>query len=348
MYKEHKKYRRVFGIIKTSETEKEGVAMNRKACIIGGETHLSEITGCIGKGIDLVAVSVNEDIYNKHFKQYGIPNYRNADAMPENHALDLAGIANENDLKFETVQKCMTRGMDVVVDKPLCITRNEQAEIEKTVSRLKKDIIMLLTLRGNPSYMAVKECMDKKMIGEPVHCHIRMSVQLKKEQRPPWFLDVNRSGGMFLDLLIHGIDALEWMTGLKIQSILARTGNIGYENEVNLRNHASMYCELSNGGTAVIEGQRMLPQTKGSDYRVMIAGTQGVLDMDMAAGTVFCTNQESVGMKVPLPERMSVVETWLKGSPIVNTEHSLRANRIAVIATESAITGKKIVIDDSF
>ena len=39
-------------------------------------------------------------------------------------------------------------------------------------------------------------------------------MQLKREERPPWFLDCRRSGGLFLDLLIHGIDQVEWGAGL--------------------------------------------------------------------------------------------------------------------------------------
>jgi hypothetical protein len=37
MYKEHKKYRRVLGIIKTNETEKEGVAIHRSFIVGHGK-----------------------------------------------------------------------------------------------------------------------------------------------------------------------------------------------------------------------------------------------------------------------------------------------------------------------
>jgi len=318
--------------------------MVKKVCIIGGETHIGEIISCLGKGMELLAVCVNDDVYNKFFVKYGIPNYTDDDKMLAENKCDVVGIANENDKKFESVMKCLNNGLDVIVDKPLCITMKEQILLEKKADETKRDILMLLTLRGNPPYMAVKRCIDNNIIGAPVFSHIRMSVQLKKEQRPPWFLDVNRSGGLFLDLLIHGIDVLEWITGYKIKSMVSNTGNIGHEQDINLRNHASLFCELSNGGTAVIEGQRMLPSVKGSDYRIMIAGTEGYLDMDMVSGKVVCTNSKGLNIEVTLPAKVSVVEKWLLKDPIVGTQESLRANRLAVMATEAAQIGMRVII----
>ena len=62
----------------------KGYRMSKKVCIIGGETHLGEITGCIGQGMDLVAVCVKEELYLQHFAKYNVPNYANEDDLLAN------------------------------------------------------------------------------------------------------------------------------------------------------------------------------------------------------------------------------------------------------------------------
>jgi len=153
------------------------------------------------------------------------------------------------------------------------------------------------------------------------------------------------AGGPILDLLIHGIDQVEWATGSRIVAIMAVMGNLSDPADEHLRDHAAVFCELENGGSAVVEGQRMLPDTKGSDYRVHVAGTLGYADLDHVAKTLHLTTPEAAEAPVNgFPADVSMVRQWLAGGDLVTQEESLRANRLSVIATESAASGKRIVI----
>jgi len=72
---------------------------------------------------------------------------------------------------------------------------------------------------------------------------------------------------------------VEWLTGRRIVAFTANMGNLGFPEEKHLRDHAAVYCELDDESSALVEGQRMLPDTKGSDYRVHISGTKGYADL---------------------------------------------------------------------
>ncbi len=164
-----------------------------------------------------------------------------------------------------------------------------------------------------------------------------MAVRLKRKERPAWFLDVRRGGGLFLDLLIHGIDQVEWVTGARITALSAAMGNLGDPDDQRLRDHASVFCELDNGGSAVIEGQRMLPDTRGSDYRMLVAGTLGYTDLSMAGNSLTVTTPAGADTPVTsLPGAQSVVADWLGGGNLVDQAASLRANRLSVLATQAA------------
>ena len=309
----------------------------KRVGIIGGETHIGEITALNGQKLEVAGACVRPDQADAAAAQFGCPIFDSIDALLD-AGLDIVAVANENDLRMDGIVPALERGCDLVVDKPLCIRLEDQGRIEALLSEQSEEkLLMLLTLRGTPVYMGLQQAVSSGRIGEPVFTHVRMAVRLKREERPPWFLDSRRSGGLFLDLLIHGLDALEWITGRRVLSMVAQTGNLDNADDPEIRDHASVYCRMDNGSTAIVEGQRMLPDSKGSDYRVHVAGTQGYADLDLVSGSLHVTDPDGADAAVNvLPDPISVVADWLDGGDVVPQSASLRANRLALLATASA------------
>ena len=259
-------------------------SIKKRVAIIGGETHIGEITQLAGEQLEIVGAVVREDQREQAEADFKAPVFAEETILYAQGKPHIAAIANENDRKAATVLRALEEGCDVVVDKPLARTMTEQEQIESHLhGHPERKLLMLLTLRGNPLWAGMRKQVQSGLIGSSAFCHVRMAVRLKREERPPWFLDLRRSGGLFLDLLIHGIDQVEWVTGTRITALTATTGNLGDPTDEQLRDHAAVFCELDNGASALIEGQRMLPDTKGSDYRMLVAGTQGYADLAMAS-----------------------------------------------------------------
>ena len=318
----------------------------KRAAIIGGETHIGEITQLVGKKLELVGVVVREDQREKAASDFGVQVFTDESELYARTKPEIVAIANENDRKAATILHALDENCDVVVDKPLAITMEEQEQIERHLdAHPERKLLMLLTLRGQPLWAGMRKQVQSGTIGSPAFCHVRMAVRLKREERPPWFLDVRRSGGVFLDLLIHGIDQVEWATGARITALSATTGNFSDPADPHLRDHAAVFCELENGASALIEGQRMLPDTKGSDYRMLVAGTQGYADLSMAGNTLTVTTpHEADAPLTTLPEPQSVVADWLARGDLVDQAASLRANRLSVLATQAAETHIRLTI----
>jgi hypothetical protein len=90
----------------------------------------------------------------------------------------------------------------------------------------------------------------------------------------------------------------------------------------------------------------MLPDTKASDYRVTVAGTNGYIDLIDSPAKLTMTNADEANIEIgDLPERTLVVRDWLNGGDLVPQEASLRANRLALAATLSARTRQRVVAD---
>lgn len=307
----------------------------KRVLIIGGETHIGEITALRGDKLEIVGAAVREDQLEWAREQFECEVGTDYVAMLDALKPDIAAIANANDLKAQAVLLCLQRGVDVIVDKPLALNMAEQEAVEQALGE-GCYLLHLLTLRGNPQYRGLQQLVSGGRIGKPVFCHVRMAVQLKPEARPAWFLDYRRSGGLFLDLLIHGLDQVEWCTGQRIVAMTAVTGNLSRPQEQWLHDHASVFCELDDGSTALVEGQRLLPATKGSDYRMQVVGTEGVADLVMGEALTVTDPSGADTAIEDLPEAVSVVADWLNCGNLVPAAASLRANRLAVLATVAA------------
>jgi predicted dehydrogenase len=312
--------------------------------IVGGETHLSEITQLQDRSLQIVGTCMKAEQRRKALPGLEVTNYADQKAMLAAVRPDIVAIANENDLKFAAIMESLKAGCDVIVDKPLCLTFDEQRRMEDYLTtHPERRLLNLLTLRGNPPWLALREQAASDAIGSPAFVHIRMAVQLKRANRPPWFLDCRRSGGMFLDLLIHGLDQVEWLTGTRITAVAANTGNLSDPADPHLRDHAAVYCELDNGGSAVVDGQRLLPATQGSDYRALAAGSAGYLEMRANPPALTLTNAAGAGQTIEnLPAARSIVQDWLEHGRMVPQEASLRANRLALLATRAAETKQRL------
>ena len=312
--------------------------------IVGGETHIGEITKLSGAELQIVAAAVRPEQAGWAREQFGCDVLANFQSLLARDDVDLVAVANENDRKAGVILAALRSGRDVIVDKPLALTMAGQEEIESALEQDRwRRLLMLLTLRGHPLWRGTREVIRSGKIGSPAFTHIRMAVQLKRAERPPWFLDIRRSGGLFLDLLIHGLDQVEWLTGRRIVAVTANTGNLSDASDVHLRDHAAVYCELDDGTAAVVEGQRMLPDTKKSDYRVTVAGTKGYADLAVAENRLVVTSPAGAAEEIQtFPEPKSVVANWLRSGDLVPQAASLRANRLAILATLSADRGRRM------
>jgi len=167
-----------------------------KVGIIGGETHFGEITQLQGKALEIMAAAVRPEQVEWAQETFGCRVFENTENLLACKDLDLIFVANENDRRAEAIVAVLGAGCDVIVDKPLAITmEQQQQQIESILQRnSRRRLFMLLTLRGSPLYAGLRGILQENEIGSPAFTHVRMAVRLKRKQRPPWFLDVRRSG----------------------------------------------------------------------------------------------------------------------------------------------------------
>ena len=322
--------------------------------IIGGETHIKEITSLCGEMVEINGASVREEQIGWAEELFQTEIYTDAEEMLEACEPHIVVVANENDQKAAAILQAFRRGCHVIADKPAAINLAELDEIERHGQSHARRLLMLLTLRGNPQYRKVRDLVRSGAIGEPIQCQAKMSVELKPGARPPWFLDQRRSGGPILDLAIHSIDAVEWATGLRLTQVTAYQANRSRPEMPELIDSGGALFQLENGGTAFIQYNRVLPDGCRNDYRLDVVGTEGQIEFRL--GKYIRLQKEGNTVEdfplAELPANRSVVKDWLESlhdasaSPLVPDAASIRANRIACLTQKSADKGITVLIDD--
>jgi predicted dehydrogenase len=317
-----------------------------RVAIVGGETHIEEVTQLREKLVKIVGAAVRAEQTQWAEKTFAAPVYTDFRQLLDEIPCDIVAVANENDLRPAVILEALRRGKHVIVDKPMALTVEDVDEIEAAASAGNRRVLMILPFRGNPWYVGARNLVRSGEIGEPVQVYGKMQVPLKANERPPWFLDIRRSGGPILDLAIHTFDMVEWVTGLKITSVYAREANISHPEMQHLIDSGTEFFTLNNGGVAVVEQNRV---GFDYDYRLYIVGTHGQINLHYRRDLRIQTADGWREQKLEdLPAQISIVENWLNsvdgGKSLLPDSDTFRISRLTALTKRAAETKKPIAI----
>lgn len=142
----------------------------------------------------------------------------------------------------------LEKGMHALADKPICTRIDELDRIAELVEEKSRVLGCELDLRALPQLAQARELIHGGDIGEvhaisfggqhPYFCY----------QRADWYLDESTYGGVLNDITIHGVDALEWMTGLRFTEVVAARAWSALKHEgFPFRDAAQVMLTMDNG-----------------------------------------------------------------------------------------------------
>lgn len=123
--------------------------------------------------------------------------------------LDVVCIATPSDLHAAAAILAFENGKHVFTEKPMALNGNDCQRMIDASAASGKKLMVGQCLRFFPEYVAAKEIMDSGRFGKP----LTATMQRYGGQPGRWFAEIERSGGVNLDLHIHDIDAALWWWG---------------------------------------------------------------------------------------------------------------------------------------
>ena len=139
----------------------------------------------------------------------GVRQYDDYRPLCEDKDLDVVFIATPSDLHADAAILALENGKHVFTEKPMALNYEDCLRVIDAAKASGKTLMVGQCLRFYPEYEAAWEIMKSGRYGKVV------AAMLSRHGGTPggWFREVERSGGVNLDLHIHDIDTALWWWG---------------------------------------------------------------------------------------------------------------------------------------
>ncbi len=191
----------------------------------------------------------------------GVPVYGSFDDMIAH--VDAITIAVPNFLHAEFCLKAARAGKAVMVEKPLCITKDELYELDRVLTKVKIPMHVGYRLRWNPTAIKLRESIKRV---QKISCMYNLDMNLLADGKG-WTTRFKQTGGSFFTLGIHSLDLARWLAGARgeaLTSFCARAE--GIESPCDFPLHVQLAGKLPSG-IEIIAGA---DHRKGTPYSVEI------------------------------------------------------------------------------
>jgi predicted dehydrogenase len=289
--------------------------------------------------------------------QYGGQIYQTLDDLIAD--VDVVDICAPTHLHHELVLKVAAAKKHIVCEKPLALTLTQAQEMVAACEQAGVQLLVAHVVRFFPEYAAAKAAVDRGDIGNVAVVRLTRCSFQPKLAADNWFLDITKSGGMMLDLMIHDFDYARWIAGDVVsvfaRSVRGRTPRAPEDYGIAILRHA-------NGAISNVEGGWAYPPPM---FRTAleIAGDSGLIEhpADSAVPLGIFLKQYG-GSDAP--------DVGIPGSPLhedpyttqikhfydvltgkvawsrVTAQDGFAAVQIALAAIESARTGRQVNIGE--
>lgn len=189
------------------------------------------------KTVKLVAIcDLNQKIGLTLAKKYKTKYYKNYKELLRNESLDAAVIAVPTNLHKKSSLAFLSKGISVLVEKPIASNVNDAKEI---INKAKEKNVILVVghvERFNPAVIALQELVKSNKLGDI------LSIVIKRVGlTPPRTKDVN----VVTDLAIHDLDIVVGILGKLPKSVFARGGRIPNSK---IEDHAEIFLDYQKFG----------------------------------------------------------------------------------------------------
>jgi len=329
--------------------QRDAVRLPQKVriAILGLEGHIDQILEPLEYLPDVHLVAIQDPDPEK-LKQTG--EHKHASAahrysdwreLLAHETLDMAAVCGTNGERAEIVIECAQRKLHIVAEKPLATTLADFQRIRDAVAQNKVQLTMLIEMRFEGPYRALKQIVDSGAIGEVAQISAQKSYKLG--ERAEWMRNRSTYGGTIPFIGIHMVDLMRFTSGRELVEAVSFQGRVGHPELRDFENSTSTIFQLDNRGTAALHMDYLRPDTAPTwgDDRLRLAGTLGVAEYQASNGVTLITGDRPPREIRDLPPDGSLFLDFLQsvyhGAPSgLSLADIYRANEIVLAARESA------------
>jgi UDP-N-acetylglucosamine 3-dehydrogenase len=301
---------------------------------------------------ELVAISdVSKESVKRVASVCGTKWFLDYKKMFDKEEIDAVSIVVPTMKHEEVALDALDYGKHVLIEKPIAGSIKSAQRIVQRADKAGVNLMVGHIERFNPVVTRIKQLIDEGKLG-------RIFSISSKRVGP--YANIKNDVGVCLDLAIHDIDVMRFITNDEVSEVYAKIGN----NLCLKEDYASILLTLQKGTTGLIETNWLTP-TK--IRRLDVTGTQGYATLDYISqelnlyGKVLSTNYEDyeeltmaygqpfmAKMKIEKEEPLKIelkhfIQSIVNNNtPLVDGQAGIRNLRAALAAVKSARKGRVI------
>lgn len=179
-----------------------------------------------------------------------LPFYTDPDEMFAKEDINTVVIATYCKSHAEMVERCVKRGVNIFLEKPIAITENDVEKVWRLLKDYPKVATVNFTMRGAPVSLAAKRHVQSGDIGKMVSVQYVNNVHYGDGYFRKWMRTKENIGDLFLQKATHDFDIINSIIGLRPVSIAAFGSRLVYggdkPNDLTCDDcNAKMTCPMS-------------------------------------------------------------------------------------------------------
>lgn len=234
----------------------------RYALIGCGRISTNHFKAALENGLDIVAIcdikaQRMEELLKKYNVQHNkkISRYEYYKQMLEEARPDLVSIATESGLHAEIAKACISKGIHVIIEKPMAMSMKDAEEIIGLSEIHNVKVSACHQNRFNTAVQEMRRALEDGRFGKLSHgsIHVRWNRNQDYYTQAPWRGTWAQDGGALMNQCIHGIDLLRWTFGGEIEEVYGQTRQ-QFHHYLEAEDVGMAVVKFKNGAIATIEG----------------------------------------------------------------------------------------------
>ncbi|WP_428741737.1 Gfo/Idh/MocA family protein [Tenacibaculum sp.] len=171
--------------------------------------------------------------------------------LPLNQRMQVVSILTPNFLHFPMAKKLLENGFHVICEKPMTTTFEEAVVLNSILKKAKTVFAVTYTYTGYPMIRQMREMIKNGELGtiQKVDAQyyqgwINPIIHNKEKRLTTWRLNPEKSGISCCigDIGTHAFDMLEYISGLRIESVLADLNYLYPDNKMDIDGTVLLRC----------------------------------------------------------------------------------------------------------
>ena len=172
-------------------------------CGLVSEVHLDSYVKMEEVTVEAV-VDINEEKAIKVKEKYKVKTYlTDYNELIARKDIDIIDVCVPTDLHSDIVIKGAKKGKHIFCEKPMAMKLEDADRMIEACRKAKVKFTVGFCRRFDNEWLKFKELIEKDIIGRPI---IWRQISAFGDLGDPWYFDLQKSGGPFLDGGIHSFD----------------------------------------------------------------------------------------------------------------------------------------------